>query len=469
LGQGFCRYSTDKKWHVPHFEKMLYDQSQLVSAYLNAFLVSKDSFYSDVAREVLDYVARDMSVEDGGFYSAEDADSLPTKESDHKKEGAFYVWEKHEIDDILKDLKLPDGKGVNELFNARYGVKQDGNVDPYQDPHDELKKKNVIFEAKDYETLSKEFNIEVTAVKDHLDEAKQVLFNWRNTNRPRPHLDNKFIASWNGLMTSAYAQAGFALGEQSYIDRAVKAAEFIENNFYFEGKFLRTCYVTDSGLVTNLDSPIFACVDDYCNVIGAMIDLFQATGNVKYLNTAVDMQAKQDELFWDGQNGGYFNSVSDPSVLVRMKDDDDGAEPSSNSTGLINLLRLNTLFPDSPMYGDKVTKLLYQFSDRIEKLPITLPLMTSGLLSFQTGVTSVFVVGPNVRSHELFIHLRNQLIPAGGIIVAVDTSQDIQALKTLLPILNEKTKTTSTDDVVAYVRRGGVEEKVVRKVEDLQI
>lgn len=201
IGKGFSRYSTDKKWHVPHFEKMLYDQAQLVEAYALTYKLNGNEFYANVTRDIVEYVGRDLSHPEGGFYSGEDADS--ENAGGAKREGAFYVWTGSELDQLL-DGKIAE-VSVSELFKYRYGVKENGNVDPYQDPHDELKNQNVLFEANSIAKCAEKFGIPEEGVKTALDGARTKLFEWREQNRKRPGLDDKIIASWNGWFYSRLA------------------------------------------------------------------------------------------------------------------------------------------------------------------------------------------------------------------------------------------------------------------------
>src|SRR5581483_1902631 len=211
LGGGFHRYSVDRYWHVPHFEKMLYDQAQLAVAYLEAFQITQDRQFESVARDILDYVLRDMTSAEGGFYSAEDADSLLEHGKPEHAEGAFYVWTEKEIDDVLGDEA--------EAFKLHYGVQENGNAPDGSDPQREFVGKNILIErgvAQDRQSLAR---------------SREKLLSIR-CKRPRPHLDDKIIAAWNGLMISAFARAGAALNEPKYLDAAKRAAEFIRQNLW---------------------------------------------------------------------------------------------------------------------------------------------------------------------------------------------------------------------------------------------
>ena len=227
VGGGFHRYSVDRYWHVPHFEKMLYDQAQLAVAYLDAFQITKDKQYESVARDILDYVARDMTSKEGGFFSAEDADSpvVGIDDPGHKKtaEGAFYIWTKKEIDDALGDSA--------EVFDFHYGVQAHGNAPEGSDPHDEFRGKNILIERHTIAETARHFKKSEAEIAKVLAQSRQKLFAIR-AQRPRPHLDDKIIAAWNGLMISAFARAAQVLDEPRYLEIATRAANFLRSKLY---------------------------------------------------------------------------------------------------------------------------------------------------------------------------------------------------------------------------------------------
>src|ERR1041385_2435146 len=223
LGGGFHRYSVDAYWHVPHFEKMLYDQAQLAIAYLEAFQITRDPLFESVARDVLDYVRRDMTAKDGGFFSAEDADSCVPDNPTKKAEGAFYVWDKKEIDSALGP--------VAEVFNFHYAVKAEGNVPAGGDPHGEFTGKNILIELGSIAGTAKHFGKEEGEIRAILAKARETLFALR-AKRPRPHLDDKIITAWNGLMISAFARAAQVLDDPDYLETAIRAATFLSKELY---------------------------------------------------------------------------------------------------------------------------------------------------------------------------------------------------------------------------------------------
>ncbi len=363
IGGGFHRYSTDARWHVPHFEKMLYDQAQLACAYLDACQITHDKLYADMARDILDYVRRDMTGKQGQFYSAEDADSpLPGNPVRHA-EGAFYVWEKKEIDDTL-------GKDSAEIFNYFYGVEERGNVD--NDPRGELANQNVLMVSHTIAETAKTFGKSVDDVQNNLGDARQKLFAVR-AKRPRPHLDDKTITAWNGLMISAFARASQVLGDPQYLSPARKAAQFIQAKLYDEktGKLIRRYRAGEAA--------VDGFADDYAFLIQGLLDLYEASFDINDLAWAFDLQKKQNELFWDAAGSGFFSTTgNDPSVLLRMKEDYDGAEPSPNSVAALNLLRLSQMLDEQP-FREMAEKTLAAFGGQLSQTPSAMPQMMVAL------------------------------------------------------------------------------------------
>ncbi len=361
LGGGFHRYSVDKFWHVPHYEKMLYDQAQLAGAYVAAWQMNGEPLFAETARDILDYVRRDMTSAEGGFFSAEDADSVMPGGTE-KGEGAFYVWTKSEIDEAL---------GADAaLFNRVYGVEPAGNSPEGSDPHGELKGLNTLIrrELEEGETLSR---------------SRRILLERRNR-RPRPHLDDKILAAWNGLMISAFARAGMALGDDAYIAAARKAAEFVRGAMWREGRLLRS-YREGPG------PEGFA--DDYAAMAGGALDLYEATGEIAWLQWAAELQRALDALFLDTENGGYFSArAEDDSILIRMKEDHDGAEPAASSLAARNGLRLARMLGDAAQ-GARAAETLGAFAEQIRQAPTSMPAMVSALLLSLSAPRQIVIAG----------------------------------------------------------------------------
>jgi uncharacterized protein YyaL (SSP411 family) len=382
IGGGFHRYSVDRYWHVPHFEKMLYDQAQLAAAYLDAFQITGDGQYQAIARDILDYVARDMTSKEGGFFSAEDADSpvvagIGDPGHDKTAEGAFYIWTKKEIDSSLGDAA--------EIFDFHYGVQAHGNAPEGSDPHDEFRGKNILIERHTIAETAEHFrNTGILpvgpagaspidqkpedAVRTLLKRCREKLFAIR-AKRPRPHLDDKIIAAWNGLMISAYARAAQVLDDARYLEIATRAANFLREHLYDSSrKILYRNYRQGR-------SDIEGFADDYAFVIQGLLDLYEASFDVEWLKLAVQLQETQDRLFFDEKNGGYFStSGKDESVFLRMKDDNDGAEPAASSVAALNLLRLSQV-RDDPQLTERAGKTIDAFAATLSHFPSAMPQM----------------------------------------------------------------------------------------------
>ena len=381
IGGGFHRYSVDRYWHVPHFEKMLYDQAQLAVAYLDAYQITGDRQYEAVARDILDYVAREMTSEEGGFLSAEDADSpvagiglsaIASAKADdpghsETKEGAFYIWTKKEIDDALGDAA--------EIFDFHYGVQAHGNAPEGSDPQDEFRGKNILIERHTISETAQHCNKSQQQIAKSLALSREKLFAIRSK-RPRPHLDDKVIAAWNGLMISACARAAQVLDPATagrYLEIATGAARFLRASLYDEkSKLLYRNYREGRG-----DIQGFA--DDYAFVVQGFLDLYEASFDVAWLKFALELQETQERLFFDEKNGGYFStSGKDESVFLRMKDDNDGAEPAASSVAALNLLRLSQ-FRDDQKMAERAKKTIDAFATTLLHFPSAMPQMLVAL------------------------------------------------------------------------------------------
>jgi uncharacterized protein YyaL (SSP411 family) len=363
IGGGFHRYSVDRYWHVPHFEKMLYDQAQLAVAYLDAFQITRDKQYQSVARDILDYVGRDMTSKEGGFLSAEDADSPVAAgigDAGHSKtaEGSFYIWTKKDVDKALGDAA--------EIFDFHYGVQPHGNAPEGSDPHDEFRGKNILIERHTIAETAQRFKKSEHEIATLLVRCREKLFAIREK-RPRPHLDDKIIAAWNGLMISAYARAAQVLDDPRYLQIATRAATFLRANLYDPSR--KILYRNYRGGRSDIEG--FA--DDYAFVIQGLLDFYEASFDVDWLKFAVELQETQDRLFFDEKNGGYFStSGKDQSVFLRMKDDNDGAEPAASSVAALNLLRLAQFRDDNTM-AERARKTIDAFAITLSHFPSAMP------------------------------------------------------------------------------------------------
>ncbi len=361
LGGGFHRYAVDERWHVPHFEKMLYDQAQLAITYLDAYQITRKEFFAETARDILDYVRRDMTGKQGSFYSAEDADSdVPGHPGEHA-EGAYYVWTYDEIEAILGQRKAT-------IFNERYGVEKNGNV--CNDPHGEFPGKNVLIVSRSIKEIAKKFRLPEADAAQELSTSRMHLFEAR-AGRPRPHRDDKTITAWNGLMISAFARAYQVLGNEAYLTAATAAAAFIRGKLYNPDQGILLRRYRDG------HAAIEGYADDYAFLIHGLLDLYEASFDVAHLSWAIELQKKQNALFWDDQGGGYFSTTGqDNMILLRMKESYDGAEPSPNSVALLNLSRLAQM-TDSATCREKADRTLAGFRPTLTATPHAIPRMAA--------------------------------------------------------------------------------------------
>ena len=399
LGGGFHRYSVDDSWFVPHFEKMLYDQAQLVLSYLEAFQATRDEVLAAAARKTLEYVIRDMTSEGGGFYSAEDADSAASAASPREKsEGAFYVWAWQELFELL-------GSPQALFIGYRYGMESNGNV--LQDPHGEFGGRNILFQAHTVEETAHYFDEPLEDVTRAIKESERTMFEAR-TARPRPHLDDKILTSWNGLMISAFAKAAAILAEPRYLAAANRAADFIQQHLVVDGQLMRR--YRDG-------AAIGAMLDDYAFLIQGLLDLYESSFDFRRLDLAIRLQRQQSALLEDTAGGGFYASAqADAAALMRVKDDYDGAEPGGNSVSLLNLMRLAKITGDVE-FAASSRKLIAAYQERITAVPHAVPQMMCAL-EFDFAPSREIVVAGE-RSPEMMqaIWLRfdpNRILLAAG-------------------------------------------------------
>jgi len=382
LGGGFHRYSVDERWFVPHFEKMLYDQAQLAISYLEAFQITGDALYADVARSVFDYVLRDLAHPEGGFYSAEDADSAPDPAHPHEKsEGAFYIWTHAEIVAAL-------GAGAATIFASRYGVEERGNV--HEDPHGEFGGRNILYLAP---ILNRDRAGAADADSAVIARAKESLLRVRSL-RPRPHLDDKILTAWNGMMISAFAKGAVILGEPRYAAAARGAVNFLRRKLWRESQ-RPDADVTLLRRYRDGDSAIEGFLDDYAFLALGLIDMYQTSFDAADLAWAARLAERAMELFEDGQQGGFFSTQAAKADLVlRLKDDYDGAEPSGNSCMALALLKLARLTSreDFRMSAERT---LQAFAPRLRAAPTAAPQMLVAQM-FATGQPmEIVLAGPH--------------------------------------------------------------------------
>jgi uncharacterized protein len=386
LGGGFHRYSVDVYWHVPHFEKMLYDQAQLAAAYLDAYQITHDSFFAATARDILDYVQRDMTGPEGGFFSAEDADSLVQAGKPDHAEGAFYVWTKDEVDYVL-------GPDRAKVFDYVYGVEAGGNA-AESDTSGELAGKNVLIERHSFEDAAKEFNLSEDQVRQSLAESRKLLLEARNQ-RPRPSRDDKVVTSWNGLMISAFARAAQVLSEPRYLETAIQAADFVQAKLY------RRKDHTLPRTYREGESKIDGFADDYAFLIQGLVDLYEASFDVHWLDLATALQERQNVLFWDKKAGAYYTTTGkDPNLFIRSLGDFDGAEPSPNSISALNLVRLSWFF-DNKDWSRMAKQTINAFQAQLSQSASSLPQMLVALDASESTARQIVIAGKPDASDTL--------------------------------------------------------------------
>mgnify|MGYP003969337547 FL=1 len=375
IGLGFHRYSTDKQWFLPHFEKMLYDQAMHSIAYLEAYQKTKNEEYASVAREIFDYVSRDMTNSEGGFFSAEDADS-------EGEEGTFYIWSKEEVLKILGEL---DGS----KFSKIYGFEKNGNF--YDEATGQSNGKNIPYLSRSITDLSKKYGIKEPELKKLLKTSRKKLFEVRKK-RIHPLKDDKILTDWNGLMIAAYALGGQILNDTSLINTAKRSFDFIENNLIKEnGRLLKRYRLGDSGLSPH--------IDDYAFTIWGLLNLYDATFEIEYLSKAIKLTKVMIQEFSD-QNGGFFiGGINSEKLMIRAKDSYDGAIPSGNSVAVNNLFRLSKLTGD--LTFDSISKsTLRAFTDQAKHAPSGFAHMITGFM-FNIKDPIQLVIVADCKKHDL--------------------------------------------------------------------
>ena len=374
LGFGFHRYSTDREWLVPHFEKMLYDQALLTIAYTEAYQATKNNFYKDAANEIIEYVFRDLTSPEGCFYSAEDADS-------EGEEGKFYLWTVNEIKSLL-------GEDA-DLFIKIFNVIEGGNY--IENSLSGMTAVNILHMKKNINDISGELNLPVKVLVLSINSARKKLFDAR-VKRIHPFKDDKILTDWNGLMITALAKASRVFNRNDYLEASEKAMMFILTNLVDNNGSLLHRY-------RHGEASIHGNIDDYSFIIAALIDLYEASFKTEYLNKALSLNSEMIIHFWDEQNGGfYFSNDQAEQLIVRQKEIYDGAIPSGNSFGILNLIRLGRITSDME-YVNKASAITQAFSNQLLASPSA---FTSSLcaLDFAFGPSYEIVITGDKDSDE---------------------------------------------------------------------
>ncbi len=411
VGFGIHRYSTDREWLVPHFEKMLYDQALVTKIYLEAFQVTGKERYAQTAREILTYVLRDMTSVTGGFYSAEDADS-------EGEEGKFYVWSVDEIQSVL-------GEDDADFYLETFQFEPEGN---YLDEVSREKTGTNIPHLK--EELSGEKAARVEELRTRLFEARE--------ERVHPFKDDKILTDWNGLMISAFARAAQTLGDEEYAKAAVRATDFVLSTLRDEeGRLLKRYRDGEAGLTAHLE--------DYAFMIEALLDVYETTFEIRYLDEAITFQRIMDEFFWDEEEGGYFTVADDAEqLIVRAKKLYGGAIPSGNAVAMENLVRLYRMTGQSH-FEARGTELIRAFSGEIEQNGMVYPLVLTAL-DFYFGPSQEIVISGGDPEAMLEV-IRKPFLP--NKVVLYRTEENAELLSGLAPYT--ETQTSLDGKATAYV------------------
>jgi len=390
IGGGFARYSVDAEWLVPHFEKMLYDNAQLVQLYLDAFLVSGDVRHANVARDILDYVLRDMTHSEGGFYSAEDADS-------EGHEGKFYCWTRVELEKLLSPEEF-------KVAVRYFGITEQGNFVDHSHPQP-LPGQNVL------SVVAPEV---ADTSGDLLSAAKEKMFDARSK-RVRPHLDDKVLASWNGLMLGAFARAYAVLDEERYRVAAEKNVNFLREKLWQPPATSADRKRETSGTLYHRwrdgERDNVELLEGYAFLLGGVIDLYEATLESKHLDFGIALAEAMLARFFDRENGGFWQSLAARDLILRVKEDYDGAEPSGNSVATLGLLRLGAITGRKD-FAEAAERTLRLFATRLQQVPQAVPYMLVALDFSMQEPRRAVVAGdansPDVRDLSHALHAAYQ-------------------------------------------------------------
>ena len=412
VGGGFHRYSTDQKWLVPHFEKMLYDQAMLLMAYTEGWQLSGNDIFKQTADEICSYLMRKMQDENGGFYSAEDADS-------EGEEGKFYVWSTEEVRELLPLAEA-------ELFIEAYNLTDEGNY------HDEATGRktgtNIPHLQTSFEELARERDMEPEALRSALVSIREKLMQERQK-RVHPLLDDKILTDWNGLIIAALAKAGSAFGNQDYLAKAEQCWSFIADEMLTEDRRLKHRY-------RNGDVAIDAHADDYAFVIWGLLELYEATFNTEYLQQAVLLNQQFVDQFWDDESGGfYFTDEAAEELLGRKKEIYDGAIPSGNSIAMMNLLRLGRMTANTE-WEQMADESLTLFAKSIKKAPTSFGAALQSVDFVEGDSTEIVIAGSqNDSDIEQFARpLHNRFLPRA---VVIFHDPEDNAIGDLVPYLSD--------------------------------
>jgi len=446
IGGGFHRYATDERWHVPHFEKMLYDNAQLITVYVDAHAITGDQTYARVARETIDYVLRDMTHPEGGFFSAEDADSLPpgtdAEISGHgrKREGAFYVWQHAEIEEILSDH--PDDAAA-AIFSFVYDIRENGNV--ARDPFGEFKQQNVLYKARSVESAAARFNRPAESIREIVDKARGMLFKAR-LERFRPHLDDKVLTAWNGLMISALARAFQAFNRPADLEAAQQAAVFIHRRLYdADAPTLYRRWREGEARIYRRwregEARIAGMADDYAYLIQGLLDLYEAGFDPWHLKWAVELTEQFMDRFVDAGSGTVYMTPDgrDPYLALTMKDGIDNVTPAAASVAALNLVRLSRI--TGTQHLETAAQQIIQAADeQLSRSPKLAPYLLKAVMLSQSRHIHLLIAGSSENEEaRRMVETGRQGGGLGRSIVRIKDGTDQAELSAIIPGAAEMT------------------------------
>jgi len=374
VGFGFHRYSTDREWLVPHFEKMLYDQALLTLAYIGAYQITKKQEYQTTAREILTYVERDMTAPEGGFYSAEDADS-------EGNEGLFYLWTNAELTEVL-------GEQEAKLYAQVYEITEEGNF--HEESGGRTTGRNIPHLKKSLELWASALDLELEELEKRLEASRKKLFDVRER-RIHPLKDDKILTDWNGLMIAAFAQASMAFDDPHYLEIARRAADFALSTLRDDrGRLFKRYNRGQAGLA--------AMLEDYAFLVWGLLDLYEACFDTRYLESAITLTDEMIGHYEDEENGGFFlNSDDSEKLLVRPKEIYDGAIPSGNSVAARNLLRLGRMTGQTS-YEENADRTLRAFPE-IQRNPSAYSMLMAAV-DFAIGPSFEIVIAGDIEAED---------------------------------------------------------------------
>ena len=425
IGFGFHRYSTDTQWLVPHFEKMLYDQAMLAMAYTEAYQVTGKEEYAQTAREIFAYILRDMTAPDGGFYSAEDADT-------DGEEGKFYLWTHQEIAQVLSVEEA-------NLATIVFSIKKDGNFSE-TDGRENIR--NILHLTETLEELAVKLNISVHELKKNLEKIREKLFIYREK-RVHPHKDDKILTDWNGLMVAALSKGAQVLNEPQYASAAKRAIDFTLNNMLTpDGRLLHRFRDGQAALP--------AYIDDYVFLIYGLLELYETNFDSRYLEGAIALNGDLIDHFWDDDKGGfYFTADDSESLLVRQKEIYDGAIPSGNSVAMLNLLRLARITGNHD-FEEKAARIGRAFAANVRQSPFAYTQLMVAL-DFAIGPCyEVIIVGDpqSDDTGEMLDSIRRRFIP-NKVVMLRQIEQESPEIEHIAPFT--KNLTSIDGKATAYV------------------